>query len=475
MELEQSNLMRKTPEPELTTKQALKHVILLALPNIFIFALSNMNDMSSLIAISRTGNEQYISAVGTGNTIINMFCLQPLYSISIALDTLVSQSFGKEKYRICGVYLQQSFVLLILGCIPSFICLSFTEQILAMIGYDTVIAEIAYGYTSNMYLYIVLSVVFYFLNRFLNAQKIAFPQMAIIGITSVLHPLWCYLFVFYFNMDYTGLNYAYTITAVLNLILIVLYMYYSGRCERTMVPLSSEIFKDWGRFMKIASASIIMTMLEWCGYYSLMLLAGHFDDIALATNQIVVNADILFYMISVGVGSSLTTLVGNSLGRRKIKQAKLYALTSVLFNTALVYGLVALLLIFRHEVPRLYTPNEEVQSLYSKSIFVASVSFFIDCFQGILCRVFIAQGKQLHATYVNLFIYYLFMLPFGYILVVQCQLSLFGLWFSGICGYGTISIIFLTILYFQDWEKISEGLHKYGEVEDLNLTELVQR
>ena len=176
---------------------------------------------------------------------------------------------------------------------------------------------------------------------------------------------------------------------------------------------SSDIFKGWYDFLKLACAGIFMAILEWWGYYILMLLAGYLDPRPLATNQIITNADILFYMIPTGVGSALTALVGNSLGQRNPHEAKLYSFVASMLNAAIIVVMAVFFAIFRRPIASFYTPNVEIQELYSKAILVALISFCFDCFQGILSRIFIAQGKQIYATITNLVVYYMVLLPLG--------------------------------------------------------------
>eukprot|EP01022_Parablepharisma_sp_SALTPOND_P004744 TRINITY_DN120884_c1_g1_i1.p1 TRINITY_DN120884_c1_g1~~TRINITY_DN120884_c1_g1_i1.p1 ORF type:complete len:562 (-),score=13.56 TRINITY_DN120884_c1_g1_i1:1491-3089(-) len=463
--------------------QALKDVSVLAFPNILIFVLTNINDMTSLIFISQMGNETYISVVGVSTLIVGMFGLQPLFAIAISLDTLVAQNFGKGDYRMCGLYLNKAAVLLYISCIPSLVCIFCTEYLLLAFGFEANVAALVSAYVSRMCIFIVSSVTFYLLNRFLNAQQIAYPQMVIIGVTSLLHPLWCYLFIFTANLGCFGLNWAYSVTGLLNLFALIGYMYWSRCSEKSLVMPSSDIFYDWGEFLKIACAGTAMATLEWWGYYVLMLFAGYLNPIGLATNQVITSVDIIFYMVPTGVGSALTALVGNSLGKRKVKEAKMYSLVSTLLSVGIVVALIIIVLIFRRPVAEFYTPNKEIQELYVKAILVALVSFFVDCFQGVLSRIFVAQGKQIYATMTNLVVYYLILIPLGYLCVAKFKMGVYGLWVAGACGFSVSLFIFLAILYFQDWDALAKEAYQRSETintietsyTDTELVEKVQK
>jgi len=456
--------------PEITKSfgQALRDVSILAFPNLLIFVLTNLNDMTSLIVISQSGREDYISVVGVSTLIIGMFGLQPLFAISTSLDTLIAQSFGKRDYKMCGEYLNKAASLLLLSLIPSFICIFFTKNILSLMGFSEEIATLAGIYCPRMCIFIFASTTFYMFNRFLNAQKIAYPQMVIIGTTSLFHPLWCYIFVFVLNFGCFGLNYAYTITAVGNLTATLCYIYFSQCSKGIFVLPSSEIFKGCTEFLKIAGASVAMSVLEWWGYYILMLLGGYLAPLSLATNQIIINADIFFYMISSGVGSALTALTGNSLGRKNTKEAKLYSFVSTILTITIAAALVLFFLFFRRTIVAIYTPNINIQELYSKIIFICLFCFFFDAFQGVLSRIFVAQARQIYATITNFVVYYFFLIPIGCLFVIYFRWDIYGLWISASLAFIGITIIFLVILYFQDWEALAEEISMRNKIEELN-------
>ncbi len=433
-----------------------RDIFVLAFPNILIFVLSNANDMISLIFIGRTGNADYISAVGMSNSVIGMVALQPLFAISVSVDTLVAQAFGKKDYRLCGQYLNKALTLLFLGCIPSLLCLFLSKSLLLAFGFEQSMASLVGAYTARMSLSVLSAVAFYMLNRFLNALQIVNPQMIIIAVTSVLHPLWCYLFIFAFDMGYLGLNYAYTITNVANLVLAVVYIYASGRCGTTLCRLDGEILRGWGEYLKIACASVFMAVLEWWGYYILMLFAGYLDTTAIATNQIIMSIGIFFYMVPTGIGSALTSLVGSKLGSRRPKEAKLYAAVSATLNMGITVVLILLFLIFRRQIAALYTSNLAIQDLCVKVLLLALVAILFDCAQGIMSRVFVAQGRQIYATATNLLVYYVYLIPCGYICVMKIGMSVYGLWFASASALAMVVATFLTILLRQDWNQLAE-------------------
>lgn len=464
MQREDINTIEQTNK--LTIFKAIQAIAYLSLPNILSFVLANINDTISLLFIGQLNNPTFISAVGLGIIISNYMCFQPLASLSIALDTLVSQSYGKKDYAMCGLYLNRILIMLIIFAIPFLAFLLYIGQILNSIGFDPTLAFLIGNYTSYAGIFVLFGAIFYVLNRFLNAQKIVYPQMVITSITSLLHIFWCWVFVIYYDYETLGPIMANTATYSLNLISIIFYIFYSGCCKDTLVkPDFKKIFTNLKDFLKITLAGSAMAILEWWTGSVLMLLTGVLDNFSSSTNQILFNLNYFFYMVPNGVGSAATALVGSCLGKRQVNDAKLYALVAYCFNLSVVGSLTVTIILSRSYVIALYTNVKEVREMFGHVIFFSLAGYFADCSQALLSRILVAQGKQIYATITNLVIYLGFLWPIGFSLILYYRSGLIQLW----CCYGgcaaTVALNFSLILIFEDWDTISEEAYARTERE----------
>eukprot|EP00826_Nyctotherus_ovalis_P010557 TRINITY_DN12776_c0_g1_i2.p1 TRINITY_DN12776_c0_g1~~TRINITY_DN12776_c0_g1_i2.p1 ORF type:complete len:529 (+),score=103.38 TRINITY_DN12776_c0_g1_i2:174-1589(+) len=441
-----------------TPMQAVSDITLLSIPNVIIFVLTNINEMVSLVFIGQTGKEDYISAVGLSTSVLGMIILQPLFAIGSSLDTLIARAFGNGNYRLCGDYLNKAAVLVIAFYIPLGCVLLYVKNILLAIGFEKSIAELLGLYTPRMLLHVLAFVFFYVINRFLNAQQIVYPQMIITALTSLLHPVLCYAFIFKYDFGCFGLNFAYTITSTVSLVSIVVYMLLSSKARKALTMPSLKLFENYLEFLKLSLAGMINDTLEWWGYYILMLWGGYMSSISAATNQIISNIDVIFSMIPTGVGSALTTLVGNSFGKNNPKEAKLYASVSVAINMVIFLVSALALYTYRASIAAFYTPNTEIQALYEKILPLALFSFLMETINILLGRIFVSEGKQDWLGKVNFILYYVIMIPVSYLFMSVLKLEIYGLWIiMSLSSVISVSIL-LTKLYFQDWGVISNEI-----------------
>jgi MATE family multidrug resistance protein len=449
---------KKITKDEIMTIQAIKDIASLAVPNVLIFVLTNINEMVSLVFIGQTGNEDFISTVGLGSSVLGLIILQPLLAIGSSLDTLISQEFGKGNLKLCGDYLNKAVVFFIVMFIPLSCILPFVKDILLAVRFEKSLAELLGSYVPRMVLYAFTYGSFYLFNRFLNAQQIVYPQMAITILTSLLHPLLCYIFIFKQNLGCLGINISYTIIGSISFLSILLYLYFSKTPKQALVTPSFDTFKGYIDFLKVSLAAIFNETLAWRGYYLLMLWGGYMSATSTATNQIVSNTDVIFSMIPTGIGSALVTLVGNSFGRNNPKKAKLYAKTCIWINIIIFMIAGVSFVIFRKSIAAFYTPNVEIQALFEKILPLALLSFFMETITILLNQIFVAEGKQDWLGKVNFILYYIIMLSLGFFLISYLQMEIYGLWtITSVSSVLNVVVLSFT-LYFQDWTLISKEI-----------------
>ncbi len=87
-----------------------------------------------------------ISAIGLGNSFIYAIGLCMGIGFPGAIDTLVSQAFGKEDFHMCGVYLNRGRVLMFTIFLPVAMLFGLSNYILLAMGIQADIAQIASNY-----------------------------------------------------------------------------------------------------------------------------------------------------------------------------------------------------------------------------------------------------------------------------------------------------------------------------------------
>lgn len=164
-----------------------------------------------------------LAGVGLGTLYVNIFCQSIILGLNGALQTLVSQAFGAGNIRECGVILNRGRLVALIAFIPIVVVLCLCEQFLLAIGMDPEASAYAATYTYALIPAMLCHSQFDATRQYLNSQNKASMVMYVMIVTSSLHFVWCYYFVFVLDWNVIGVSLATLLTYSLNLVIITAY------------------------------------------------------------------------------------------------------------------------------------------------------------------------------------------------------------------------------------------------------------
>ncbi len=178
-------------------------------------------------------------------------------------------------------------------------------------------------------------------------------------------------------------------------------------------------------------------------------------DINTATHQICINIQSMSFMVGQGFAVSATSLVGQSLGRRRLDMAEHYSLRCRRISMAASVALGVLLAVFGGAiVDNFYTDDPQVVAL------AANTMIIVGCLQPFQSVQFVVGGVlrgagDTKSTAVIMFITVVIIRTImGYIFVNVLQLALFGAWVA-IAADQVMRAVLIWFRYNQGkWKKI---------------------
>lgn len=237
--------------------------------------------------------------------------------------------------------------------------------------------------------------------------------------------------------------------------LLAIYVKFSPAWKKTWTGFSREAFHDLWNFLKLAVPSAFMICLEYWSFEMVVLLAGLLAKPKLETSvlSISLNTCWIVYMVSVGLGSALSTRVSNELGAGNPRAARLALFVMVIIS--ILEGLVVATttILVRYIWGRLYSNDEEVVRYVAKMMFLLAISDFLDGFQCVLSGAARGCGWQTMCSIINLGAYYFVALPCAVLFAFILHMGGMGLWLGIICGLLVQVVVLVTINLFTDWEK----------------------
>ncbi|KAI3844287.1 hypothetical protein MKW92_023034 [Papaver armeniacum] len=378
-----------------------------------------------------------------------------LMGMASALDTLCGQSYGARQYHMLGIHMQRGMFVLLLVSIPLAFVLANTGRILIAVGQDPEISAEAGVYARYMIPCLFGYGLLQCHVRFLQTQNIVFPMMISSAMTALLHFLVCWVLVFKAGLGNKGAAIATSISCWINLTFLVLYVKYSGKCERTWTGFSKETLHDILNFIRLAIPSAIMVCLEVWSFELVVLLSGLLPNPKLETSvlSICLNTGSLVSMISSGLSGAVSTRVSNELGADHPQAARL-AVKVVLVLAASQGTLIGAIMILVGNIwGSAYSTEKEVVNYVAVMMPILAVSNFIYGLQYVLSGTARGCGWQKIGAIVNLGSYYLVGIPCAVLLAFLLHVGGKGLWVGMVCALFVQGFSLLVITIRTNWEQ----------------------
>ncbi len=448
-------------EPEVLPLSAyIKSLLQLAWPISITSLTWPIHSLIGLYFVGRLDSVKYVDAVSLGVSWSGIFAFSIQMGLAGALDTLVSQSFGKKEFAACGLFLNRALLIISLATCVCCAAMCLSGLVFSTFGIDPDVVACAQNYTLGMIPGVILNVPWVLLERFLVLQGIVHPQMIIQVINTALYPVYCYVAFTLLDMSYMGAVAAKVFSEVIYVAVLATYIRLSECCSQCFVPLDKSALTGWREYLSLGVPTLLMTCLEWWAWEILNLVCGTLGVAELAANSTVYNIGIFLFIFSAGLSGASSTLVGKSLGEGNARVAKTYA-TIGTFMTIIGTSMTCLVMLSaRSFFESFFTDDPSVIGILDGLMYLFLFQAMFDNTQMVLGRIIIATGYQGNASFANLVCYYTIMLPVAFVAGILGKLGVFGIWMG--CTAGSIGIFgwYAKILYKLDWDSVVTESHK---------------
>ena len=186
--------------------------------------MMNFQEQINLVFVGNLQDPAKLSGIGAGNMLLNLLPYALMIGVNTALETLVSQAYGRKDLRECGLFLHRAWF--VITCLSIPIGLSFykAKDVLIFAGFDSVTA----GYTQHYITMIFPAMLFNSLGDSIDLFLISMGFNNVVAwiqlIVIPIHLLTCWLLVGRYDYGITGAAWATNLTAVLTFLSQIVYV-----------------------------------------------------------------------------------------------------------------------------------------------------------------------------------------------------------------------------------------------------------
>lgn len=398
--------------------------------------------------------EVELAAVTVVENVIEGFAYGVLLGMGSALETLCGQAVGAGQVDMLGIYIQRSWIICgatALALTPTYV---FTAPILRALHQPAAISAVAGRYTRWVVPQLFAYAANFPLQKFFQAQSKVWAMTFISGAGLALHVALNYVFVTRLGHGLFG---AAMIGNVTWWIIIVAQFAYlvSGCFPEAWKGFSVLAFNNLTAFVKLSLASAVMLCLELWYYTAVLILVGLLKNAQLEVDimSVCINYQLWTLMVALGFNAAVSVRVSNELGANRPKAARFSVIMAVSTSAAIGAVFLAVFLVWRTELPRLFSDNDEVVSEAAKLGYLLAATIFLNSIQPVLSGVAIGAGWQTLVAFINIGCYYLVGIPLGVLFGFKLKLGALGIWVGMSIGTLLQTAVLLIICFRTKWEK----------------------
>lgn len=285
-------------------------------PVISAFVLRKVVMITSVVAVGHLG-AHYLAAAGLASVTANVTGNSMVIGLSGALVTLCSQANGANNKIEMNHAMQRTLIILWLFiCLPASILWFCGEPIMIALGQNEQIARSTKEYMvvliPGMWALSASQCITTWLYAQAKTQAVASITLAV----AILHPIWLYLFIYYFQIGFLGSAIALSLTKCIELVILLLYInIFSSIIKETEFAWSNACWQEWVPFLRLGLPNLLM-MSEWWASEIIIFMSGALPDpeIQMGAMSIYKNMLALCFMLPGGVREACSTIIGNAIG-----------------------------------------------------------------------------------------------------------------------------------------------------------------
>ncbi|XP_073471337.1 multidrug and toxin extrusion protein 1-like [Aquarana catesbeiana] len=432
----------------------LKMLLSFAGPLVIMNVLDFVPIMVTAMFVGHIGKLQ-LDAIMLAIGYISVFGMAVGLGLNAACDTLLSQIYGGKKMKHIGVIVQRAILILSLACFPCWAFYINTENILLLCGQDKDLAR----ETELCVLVLIPALPAFFLVqlelRYLQNQEIMWPQILISLLGGIVNAIVNYLMLFVLKIGVMGAALALTIGAVIECILLFLYIQVKKLHVESWPGWSTECLKDWWPFLALGIPGILVMGFEFWAYQIAMILAGLINLVELGGQSILSQLICLIHKIPISIGMAASIRVGIFLGAGETDQAKRSAKLSMVVAALFTLIIFTLLLVLKKPLGEIFTDDKAIIILVSQ-VMPLCAFFFVICspaavFNGLLRGIGKPEIGALALT-----VGYGLSFTVGVPIMFPLKLGIQGFWIGMISGFACIDLFFSMYFWKVNWNLVTE-------------------
>lgn len=426
----------KGQEVDLTSISIKRAIVLLAIPMMLEMAMESVFALVDLYFVGHLKNSSHaIQTVGLTESVLTV-----IYSLAIGLSmaatAVVARRIGEKNPEAASKAGMQTIIIAVLINLGiSIFGFLHARGLLLIMGASAETADHGTPFVRIMMGGSIIIVLLFLINGIFRGAGNAAIAMRSLWLANIANIILCPIFIRGLGpIPAFGLTGAAIATSIGRGLGVTYQVYNLFNGKNALKIRLSYFIPDWQQIkaiIKIAAPGILQFVIASCSWIFLaQLVATTGGDHGSAGYQTSLRLMMFFLLPAWGLSNAAATLVGQNLGAGHVDRAEQSVFQTIKY-TVVFLGIVSILfLTCGHLFASFFTDDEAVKKVATRSLQILSVGFIIYGIGMVLTSAFNGAGDTWTPTKINVFTFWLFQIPFAYLMAKYFAMGPTGVFIS---------------------------------------------
>jgi putative MATE family efflux protein len=445
----------KGSDQDYTTGSVGRAIFVLAVPMVLEMIMESIFAVVDVFFVARLGPSA-VATVGLTESVITLI-YAVAFGFAMGTTAMIARRIGEKNVEGAQTAAMQAIIIAVACSIPmAIVGLFFADNVLSLMGADDWSLEHGVSYTRWLLGGNVVIMLIFILNAVFRGAGDAAIAMRVLwlanGINIVLDPALITGWGPFPEMGIRGAAIATNIGRGAGVCLQLYVLFFGSGRIRLASSQATVHAKTLWRLVRVSLGGVgqfVIAMASWIG---LMRIMSTFGSEALAGYTIAVRIAMFSILPAWGMSNAAATLVGQGLGAKKPERAE-KAVWMCGWSTMVFLGMIGVtFIIFNEELVRIFTHEPGVVAIGADCLRIFAYGYLVFAWGMVMVQAFNGAGDTYTPTWINLFCFWLFELPFAYLLAIKLGVGERGVYVSVVAAETLMTIVAIILFRRGKWK-----------------------
>jgi len=442
---------------DFTTGNIRRAIFMLSIPMILEMLMESIFAIVDIAFVSQVSTNA-VATIGLTESVITLVYAVAI-GVSMAATALVARRIGeKDPDGASKVAVQAIFLGVLIAAIVSVIGILYPKEILGLMGGEPDLIEEGYGYTQILLGGNITIMLLFLINAIFRGAGNASIAMKALILSNTLNIILDPLFIFGFGpipaFGVEGAAVATTIGRGSAVVFQLAVLFYGGSVIK--IKFKDLVFRAaiMLNLLKISLGGIGQFIIGTSSWIFLMRIMSEFGSDVLAGYTIAIRVVMFTLLPCWGMSNAAATLVGQNLGAQQPERAEVSVWKTGKYN-AWFMGIVSIAyLLFAKQIIGWFTDKTIVIENGALCLQIIAIGYVFYGYAMVVIQSFNGAGDTRTPTYINFFCFWLFQLPFAYLMAIHFDFGPQGVFWAVTSAEVLIAIIGMLIFRRGKWKEV---------------------